>query len=167
MKTRYNFSLIFIIISFIWLAFFGYRFYQFRKINKEISRIDENSQYVENEMFYERTVRSLEIEYENVSRQTFTTKSTSEFIAKLPKIAEMSGIHSMEIENAGISVENGLEITSLNIKTVSQFPDVANFIDILERSRLPIQIASLEMIAQDGNIVTSMSMRIYKKIIEG
>lgn len=167
MKKKFNFSIIFIGISALWLAFFAFRFIQFQNINKEITRINENAQYIDNHLFYERTVRSLEIEYENVSRQTFTTKSTSEFIAKLPKIAEMSGIRSMEIENSGVSVENGLEITSLNIKTVSQFPDVANFIDILERSRLPIQIASLEMVAQDGSIVTSMSMRIYKKIIEG
>jgi hypothetical protein len=167
MKKKFNIPIIFIVLSLLWLAYFGFRFFQFQNINKELTRINENAQYIDNQLFYERTVRNLEIEYDNVSRQTFTTTSTSEFIAKLPKIAEMSGIRSMEIENSGVTVENGLEITSLNIKTVSLFPDVANFIDILERARLPILIASLDMIAQDGSVVTTMSMRIYKKIIEG
>lgn len=163
---KIDFSVIFIAVSVIWLGIFAYLFSQFITINDEIIYIKESAKKVENITFYERNVSSLEEEYESVSVQSFTTKSASEFIAKLPKLGELSGITEMEIENTGISIEESLEINSLEIITRSQFPDVANYIDILERSKLPIQIATLKM-AINGDIVdSSMSVRVYKKIIE-
>jgi hypothetical protein len=125
-----------------------------------------NLQDVENLKFVERNVQALEMRYESTSRQFFSTKSTSEFVAKLPKLAELSGITGMNMENTGVKKQGDMEITELKITTTSMFPNVANFIDILERSKLPIQIANLNMVFSGNNLNTEMSIRIYKKSFE-
>ncbi len=163
---QFNFYIIFIALSLAWIAFFGYNFYHYNIINKELSRISDNLKDVDNIRFYERTVRSLELEFENVSRQSFTSKSTSEFIATLPKLGDLSGLDHIKIESQGVSTENDLEITVLKVTASSLFPQIANFIDFLERSKLPIQISSLEMKFVKNQLQTQMMLRIYKKNIE-
>ena len=61
-------------------------------------KIMENRKDVDNLPFYERSIKNLLFEFENIQKQSFSTKSTSEFIAKLPKIAEFSGIGEIKIE---------------------------------------------------------------------
>lgn len=163
---RFNFYWIFIIVSVGWLAFFTYNFVIYNRINQELNRIEDNLKDVENIRFYERTVRSLELEFENASRQSFTSKSTSEFIATLPKIGELTGLDRIKIESQGVTTENDLEITVLKVSTSSLFPQIANFIDFMERSKLPIQISSLSMKFTRSKLETLMVLRIYKKNIE-
>lgn len=166
MKRRIDITIIFIFISLAWAMFFTFNFIRYKKINKEIAHYTENQGQIENIKFLERNVRSLEAKFQNISKQFFSTKSTSEFVAKLPKIAEMSGIKTLKIENLGVKIENDLEITELRITTSSMFSDVANFIDILERSKLPIQIASMKMFFKKNQLNTAMVICIYKKIIK-
>ncbi len=163
---KFNLYWIFIIVSVAWLSFFTYNFLIYNRVIRELTRIETNLKDVENIKFYERTVRSLELEFENASRQSFTSKSTSEFIATLPKIGELSGLDRIKIESQGISVENNLEITVLKISTTSLFPQIANFIDFMERSKLPIQISSLNMKFVRNKLETEISLRVYKKNIE-
>ena len=164
--NKVSFSIIFIILSLIWLIYFSINAYSFLVNNKEIMEINEDLKEIDNLPFYERSVKNLISEFSNVSKQSFTTKSSTEFIAKIPTLAEICGIQSMKVENAGVRQENNLEITELSISTVSSFPDIANFIDLLERSQLPIQISSINMKFEDNKLYCVMTIKIYKKIIE-
>jgi hypothetical protein len=160
-----TFSILFCVLSLFWLGFYGWNFYVFNRTNQELSRIAEIKKEVDNLPFYDRYIKNLMLEYENIQKQSFSGKSTSEFIAKLPKIAEFSGITGLVIENAGVKSENDLEVTELHITCHSQFPDVANFIDVLERSKMPIHVQSLVMKNGEGNLTTAMVLKVYKKTV--
>ncbi len=156
---------IFIFLSLIWLSFFSLQLFQYLKISGKLAFISNNLKDIDNLNYYKRNVENLELEFESISTQSFSSKSTSEFIAKLPKIGEFSGIDRMKIENAEVKKENGLEVTELKINTASMFPSVADFIDILERSKLPIRISALSMNYENGRLDTVMTIKIYKKMI--
>jgi hypothetical protein len=166
MKKNLWGTILFLSLSLLWLISFFFQLAHFSKINHELSTLSKSFKNIENLNFYKKSVENLQREFESASIQSFSTKSSSEFIAKLPKIGEFSGIKQMKVENAEVKKENGLEVTELKITTVSRFPDVANFIDILERSKLPIQISALSMDFRGGQLNTVMTIKIYKKVIE-
>ncbi len=159
-------AFIFIVMSIIWLSFFIVYFIGYINNSNVTSSIRESEKNLENLNFYKKNSEALEMEYESISLQTFSSKSTSEFIAQLPKLGEFSGIGEMQIENTDVKKEKDYEITELKITVNSSFPNIANFIDILERSKLPIRVASLRMAFDKKKLYTEMSIKIYKKVIE-
>lgn len=163
---KFGFSQIFMIVSGVWVIIFAIFFFRFWNTSAEIAKIELAAEKIDNLLFYEKNIAALEIEYESVSRQSYTTKSASEFIAKLPTLAENAGIDEMTIEQSGFSAENGMEIHRLSMTAGGDFSDIADFIDILERSKLPIQIEELSMENDGGDVTAAMEMKIYKKTLE-
>lgn len=164
MKKRFLFPKIVIGVSVAWLVFFGFNFIYFLNSNREISRINTMMKEVDNLVFYERVLKTLRQEYEGTEKESFSAKSTSEFIAKIPKIGELSGISEMKVDNAGIRREGDIEITELKISAESSFPNIANFIDVFERSRLAVQIYNISIKYESTRLQTQVVLRIYKRL---
>jgi hypothetical protein len=121
---------------------------------------------LDNFNYIKRNYETILAEYEAAGKQSFTSKTTAEFIANLPSIGELSGIKRILIENMGVKKQDKKEITELKITASSSFPNTANFIDTLERSKLPIQISSLSMTFQNNQLNSIMVILIYKKVVE-
>ncbi|OHD62544.1 MAG: hypothetical protein A2014_00270 [Spirochaetes bacterium GWF1_49_6] len=163
---RINIPFIIIITSALWLVFFTYNFINYQTINAELIELQQIISDVENKNYYEKSLQNLQIEYDSLGQTGFVKKSSSEFIATLPKIAEMTGIQKLNINNKGIKNELQYEVTELALILTSSFPNIANFIDALEMSGFPIQISKTEMEYVNNNLTTTLEVRVFKKIIE-
>ena len=69
-------------------------------------------------------------------------------------------------ENLGMHKEAKLEITDLRLTIQALFYQTADFMDLLERSRLPVQIAGFTAVSKDGKLDSELTLRIYKKVLE-
>jgi hypothetical protein len=163
---RINIPFIIILLSSVWLVFFIYNFINYQTVNTELMELQVIINDVENKNYYEKSLQSLQIEYDSLGQSGYVKKSSSEFIATLPKIAEMTGIQKLNINNKGVRVEQEYEVTELALTAVSSFPNIANFIDALEMSGFPIQISKTEMDYANNNLNTTLEVRVFKKIIE-
>ncbi|OHD53374.1 MAG: hypothetical protein A2Y33_05535 [Spirochaetes bacterium GWF1_51_8] len=163
---KINIPLIIIVFSALWIAFFLYSFINYQTINVELNELQQIINDVENKKYYEKSLQSLQIEYDSLGQTAFAKKSSSEFIASLPKIAELSGILKLNVENKGNRVEEQYEVTELLLTTVSGFPEVANFVDALEMSGFPIQISKAQMEYANNNLNSVLEVKLYKKVIE-
>lgn len=161
---KLNFNNVFIVISAVWLLAFSYFFFNYYNMGKEISEIQGNLQEINNLNYYERRIRDLEADYDQISRQSF--KSSSEFIAVLPKIGELSGIEETQIENKGSSQDNNMEITTLEVFVKAKFPSIGNLINNLEGYKIPIQVSDLEIEYVSNAVYGKMTVKIFKKIIK-
>lgn len=157
---------IFIILSILWLIVFSFLFMKYRLYESEIKRFKEDSRKIEDLVFLKKTVNSLNNEFQTIRMASFTSKSTSEFIAKLPRLAEISGIPKFQMENMKVFKENNQEVTELKILVYSHFPDIANFIQLLERSKLPVKVSSIQISYQKKALKTILMIRIYKRVLE-
>ncbi len=163
MKKKY-FAYLFIILSAVWLIAFLILFLNSQKIQDQIDFIKENRRELVNLPFYKREVEKLQSELKNIEWDAFSSRPVSEFAALLPKLAEKKQIETLRIENNGTRMENGREVSELQISIVSSFSKIAGFIDLLEQSRLPIQIVNLNLEENNGQIRTLLSIRIYKPL---
>ncbi len=157
---------LFLFLSVLWLAIYVFFFAKYRFYQSEISKFKADSGKIEDLIFLKKTVNSLNNEFQTVRMSSFTSKSTAEFIAKLPRLAEISGIRNFQMENMKIFNENNQEITELKILSASRFPDIANFIELLERSKLPVKVSSIQMSYHKKELKTILVIRIYKQILK-
>jgi len=105
---RINIPFIIILLSSVWLVFFIYNFINYQTVNTELMELQVIINDVENKNYYEKSLQSLQIEYDSLGQSGYVKKSSSEFIATLPKIAEMTGIQKLNINNKGVRVEQEL-----------------------------------------------------------
>ncbi|URA09299.1 GspMb/PilO family protein [Thermospira aquatica] len=112
-------------------------------------------------VFLKRTVSALKTEYENLSRETFDVKTSADFIANLPVLAEFSGVSQFTIQTRGTKTEGKQEVMTVDMELDGRFSALASFIDILERARLPIQIENLSMEYTPRLIHATMTLKIY------
>jgi len=112
-------------------------------------------------VFLKRTVSALRTEYENLSRETFDAKTSADFVAQLPVLAEFSGVSQFSLQSKGSRTEGKHEVMTVELSLGGRFSSIASFIDILERARLPIQIETLVMESSPRFVVTTMTIRIY------
>jgi len=133
----------------------------FARENAYLSAIREQQKNTGNLVFLKRTVSALKTEYENLIREGFDPKTSADFIANLPVLAEFSGIHRFAMQTKGSRTEGKQEIMTVEITMDGTFSALASFIDILERSRLPIQIESLSMERTPRWVSATMVIRIY------
>lgn len=152
--------------SLVWLVIFGMFVGLYMSMQTDLSSIEKNAKELDNLNYVRRNYDNLLWEYDSIGSQSFSSKSTAEFISKLPTLGELTGVKRMVIENTGVKKQDKFEITELKINASSSFPNMANFIDILERSKLPIQISSLTMSFQNSQLNTVLVVMIYKKLIE-
>jgi len=153
---------LFVIISVLWIFAFLYLYIRSINMQKQIDFIEENYSELESLPYYKRSIEKLQRELTDIEWESFSGRPLSEFVVLLPKMAEKSKIETLKIENTETRIENEREVTELQISAVSSFSKIASFIDLLERSRLPIQINSLGLEENNGKIKTSMSLRIFK-----
>lgn len=166
-SQKWNKPLLFVLFSSLWVIISGLLFSGLMMMNGLINDVENSKKDLDNLNYYIRSVDSLQAEYDSISSQSFTSKSTAEFLAKLPKISEFSGIKKITIENTGIKKDSKLEVTELKISVLARFQNLASFIDILERSKLPIQISSLSIGARDDQLSAVLIIQVYKKVLQG
>jgi hypothetical protein len=153
-------------ISLVWVILFGLIFSQYLSANSAIQDIEKYQDEVGKLDLYKRNAEVLEMQFMSMGDTALTSKSLAEFFTKLPKISEMTGIKKITIENSGTKKEDQREITEIKVTANSSFASIANFIDILERSRLPIQIVNLQMNYQNNSLSSTMIIRLSKKVAE-
>jgi hypothetical protein len=153
-------------VSFVWIIFAGFIFSQYMLANKEIQEVNKYKDEIGKLDLYKRNADVLEMQFMSMGDTSLSSKSLADFITKLPKVSEMTGIKKITIENSGTKKEDQREITEIKVSANSSFASIANFIDILERSRLPIQIVNLQMSYQGGSLSTTMIIRLSKKVTE-
>ncbi|MFN3660966.1 MAG: hypothetical protein ACK4TN_07020, partial [Brevinematales bacterium] len=74
--------------------------------------------------------------------------------------AEFSGIERFAMQTRGTRQEGKQEIMTVEMTMEGRFASIASFVDILERSRLPIQIETLIM-ERALRVSANMTIRIY------
>ncbi|MFN4215873.1 MAG: GspMb/PilO family protein [Brevinematales bacterium] len=132
----------------------------FFKESRYLAMVWEQQRNVGDIVFLKRTVSSLKTEYENLIREGFDSRTSADFIANLPVLAEFSGIERFTMQTRGTGQEGKQEIMTVEMTMEGRFASIASFVDILERSRLPIQIETLIM-ERALRVSANMTIRIY------
>ncbi|MCX7883270.1 MAG: hypothetical protein N2314_08625 [Brevinematales bacterium] len=138
-----------------------FSFFSFFRESQYLATIRQQQKNTGDIVFLKRTVSALKTEYENLIREGFDPKTSADFIANLPVLAEFSGIARFAMQSKGTRTEGKQEIMTVEMSLDGKFSSIASFIDILERSRLPIQIESLVMERSPRMVSATMTIRIY------
>lgn len=136
-------------------------FMVFFQENRYLAMIREQQKNTGDIVFLKRTVSALKTEYESLIREGFDPKTSADFIANLPVLAEFSGIERFTMQTKGTRQEGKQEIMTVEMTMDGKFASIASFVDILERSRLPIQIETLMMERSARTVSATMTIRIY------
>ncbi len=136
-------------------------FWNYNQEARYLSLLKQQQRNTGDLVFLKRTVSALKTEYENLSRETFDAKTSADFIANLPVLAEFSGVSQFAIQTKGTRTEGKQEVMTVDIELDGRFAALASFIDILERARLPIQIENLSMEYTPRFIHATMTLKIY------
>lgn len=139
----------------------GVAFVNFSKESRYLSLLYQQHKNTGDVIFLKRTVSALKTEYENLSREMFDAKTSADFVANLPVLAEFSGISQFTMQSKGSKTDGKQEVMTVELALQGRFAAIASFVDILERARLPIQIETLVMESSPRLINATMMIKIY------
>lgn len=151
----------FVLVSVIWLSVFGLLFGNFVRENRELGRIGELRQELENLNFYRRSMTAVDAELERLKKGEQGPNTSGEFVARLPEMAQKAGIRRISIESLPARKNQPQGMMDLKLVLGGEYAEIASFVQAVEQSAVPVQVigAEIESAGQTLNAQLVISVR--------
>lgn len=154
---------IFTSISLLFALYFVYSLIDTGKNENVLLEMEHRLSESKNIAYRRKMIETTEKEWElKRSRYSFI-RSSSAFVADLPKISAAFGIRKFTMENAETVSSRDFNMTEMAVYFLGNFQQVAGWIESLELSGLPIQVGDLTLRYENGLLKVRVVIRYLEK----